>query len=249
MRLEKLDIFRWIAIILMVIFHLNYSLVNIFGNDIINFSENFWFIIWKIAALLFIFIWGISFFLAENKYWKQINSRYLKVSVILWIIASGITISTHLFFPEQYIKFWIIHFFALSFLLLLFFRKLKYYNVLLWVLTIITGVLFTWDIQNQYLYFLWFTYPWFSSADFYPILPYFWIILLWYSFTLFLQDNNYLNILALHKQKNKTNIKNIFSYYNKILKILWRIWRYSLVIYLVHQPIIIGIIYLYEYTL
>jgi uncharacterized membrane protein len=43
MRLEKIDIFRGIAIILMVIFHLNYSLVNIFDNNIINFSKEFWF--------------------------------------------------------------------------------------------------------------------------------------------------------------------------------------------------------------
>lgn len=45
MRLEKLDIFRGIAIVLMVLFHLNYSLVYIFGIETLNFSTIFWYII------------------------------------------------------------------------------------------------------------------------------------------------------------------------------------------------------------
>lgn len=130
MRLEKLDILRGIAILLMVVFHLNFSLVNIFNVEILNISESLWFYIWKISALLFIFVSWISFFLAEQKYKNKIILKYLKVSAILWIIALLISLSTYIFFPDLYIRFWIIHFFALSFLLMLFFRKFKYFNLI-----------------------------------------------------------------------------------------------------------------------
>lgn len=234
MRLEKLDILRWIAIILMVIFHLNYSLVHIFKYDVLNFSDTFWFIIWKIAVLLFIFIAGISFFLAENKYGDKIIKKYLKVSLYLWIIAWIISISTYLFSEKLYIRFWIIHFFALSFLLMLLFRRLRYYNILLWIIIIVYGVYFLPIIENKYLYFLWFMYPWFVSSDYYAIFPYFWVMLLGYSFALYLNKIDKLDIFKLKSRKN------IFY------KNLEYLWKKSLIIYLIHQPIIIWFIYLYE---
>ena len=83
MRLEKLDVFRAIAIVLMVIFHVNYSLVYIFNIDILNFSKIFWFIEGKISAFLFIFIAGFSFFLAEKKYKNKIIKKYFKVITLL----------------------------------------------------------------------------------------------------------------------------------------------------------------------
>lgn len=231
MRLEKIDIMRWIAIILMIFFHLNYSLVNIFNIELLNFSEAFWNIIWKFTALLFIFTAWISFFLAELKYEKNIIKKYIKVSIILGIIASFISLSTYLFLPEQYIKFWIIHFFALSFLLMLLFSKFKYYNILFGIIFITYWIFFIPIIKNEYFYFLWFIYPWFKSADFFPIFPYFWVMLFWYSLALFLKNIDKLNIFKLNSRKN------IFY------SILEYSWKKSLIIYIIHQPIILLILY------
>jgi len=233
MRLERLDIIRGIAIFLMVIFHLNYSLVNIFNSQILELPANIWFYIWRISALLFIIIAGISFVLAENKYKIKIIKKYIKVSIFLWIIAFFISLSTLLFFPEQYIRFWIIHFFSLSFLLLLLFRKFKYYNIILWLWIIIYGFYFISIVEVKYLYFLGFVYPWFNSADFYPILPYFWVMLLWYWIWTYLLNNNLLHILRW------SSISNIFK------KFFIYIWKKSLLIYIIHQPIIIGVLYLF----
>ena len=232
MRYEKLDIFRWIAILLMIIFHINYSLSDIFSIDFLNFSEIFRFLLWKIWVLLFISISWISFFLAEKKYWNKIYKKYLKYSIFLWIISFFITLFTYIFFKEQFIAFGILHFFSLSFLLIIFFRKLKYWNFLLGIIIILIPVFFTMETNLHYLFFLWFIYPSFYSADFYPIIPYFWVFLLSYSSSIFLD--------------NKQALWKIFWWkhtwiINKFLKFMW---KNSLVIYLIHQPIIIFIIYL-----
>ncbi len=232
MRYEKLDIFRWIAILLMIIFHINYSLSDIFSIDFLNFSEIFRFLLWKIWVLLFISISWISFFLAEKKYWNKIYKKYLKYSIFLWIISFFLTLFTYIFFKEQFIVFGILHFFALSFLLILFFRKLKYWNFLLGIIIILIPVFFTMETNLHYLFFLWFTYPSFYSADFYPIIPYFWVFLLSYSSSIFIDKKQVL--WKIFWWKHTWIINNFFKF----------MWKNSLIIYLIHQPIIIFIIYL-----
>jgi len=114
----------------MVLFHFNYSLVNIFGIEILNFSEIFWYILGKIAAIGFISIAGMSFFLAGQKYGKKVKEKYWKYSIVLALLSGVISLGTYIFFPEEYIRFGILHFFALSFFLLPFFARFRYWNIL-----------------------------------------------------------------------------------------------------------------------
>lgn len=232
MRYEKLDILRGIAIVLMVLFHLNYILVHIFWIDSLNFSFIFWFFVGKIWALLFIIISGISFFLAEKKYADKVVHKYLKYAFFLWIISFFISLYTYLFLPSQIILFGILHFFCLSFLLILFFRRFGYFNFLFWILIILFPLFFTMKTSSHYLFFLGFLYPWFYSADFYPVFPYFWVFLFSYTSAIFLSEKGFLEIIFWWK------------YSWKITNFLKFIWKNSLLIYLIHLPIIIGIMYL-----
>lgn len=124
MRLERLDILRGLAIVLMILFHLNYSLVHIFDSEILTISESFWYVLGKISALSFIAIAGFSYFLAEKKYAEKTKHKYVRYALILGIFAGMISIVTYVFFPEQFIAFGILHFFAVSFLLLPWITKL-----------------------------------------------------------------------------------------------------------------------------
>ncbi len=234
-RYEYIDVLRGIAIVLMIVFHLNYSLVHIFWIEFLNLSEIFWYILWNISALGFIFISGISFFLAEKKYGKGILKKYWKYSMILVVLAGMISFITYFFFPEEYIRFGILHFFALSFFLLPFFSIFRYLNGLIWISIIIYGVLFIPIVENKYLFFLWFTYPWFSSSDYYPLFPYFWVLLLGYILGLFLQKQGKFSIF--HKVGESNSLEIALEY----------IWKKSLLVYLIHQPIIIAVIGLVDY--
>lgn len=231
MRLERLDILRGIAIILMVLFHLNYTLVNIFHINILNVSVMFWYYLGRVSALWFMSIAGISFFLASKKYEKLIFKKYWIYAVYLSGISALITLGTYILIPEELILFGILHFFALSFFLLPFFRVFWKYNFLI-AGVILFGSTFIPVVQNTWLFPLWFTAPGFWSADYYPIFPYFGVLLLGYSFWIFFEKYNLWKILQQKKELNF--LERILSYAGK----------HSLLIYLMHQPIIIGSLFL-----
>ncbi|MCG0276295.1 MAG: DUF1624 domain-containing protein, partial [Thermosediminibacteraceae bacterium] len=58
-RIVELDLFRGIAIVLMVIFHAVFDLSYYFGMDI-DYTRGFWYYEGKLSALMFMAIAGIS---------------------------------------------------------------------------------------------------------------------------------------------------------------------------------------------
>ena len=166
MRLQWIDTLRCSAIVLMVLFHLNYSLVHIFDLEILNFSESFWFFLGKISALSFIFLAGFSCFLAEQKYGKEVQKKYLRYAVILWCFALLISFFTYFLFPEQFIAFGILHFFALSFLLLPYFTRFWYWLISLAGAIILSGAYFLPVVESALFFPLGFRTADFFSADY-----------------------------------------------------------------------------------
>jgi uncharacterized membrane protein len=232
MRLQKLDILRWFAISLMMLFHLNYSLVEIFHITLLNSYPFFWYLLWKASAILFITIAWLSFALAEKKYWDAVVQKYVKEIFKLLCIALCINIITYFIIPSELIVFWIIHFFTLSFALLLLIYKLKYFNLILGIMCLIIGYNFTKTVTTEYIFFLWFIYPGFYSADFYPLFPYFWYMIFGYIGGLLLYDIKKMHLL--HGER-----RDVLS------RVLSFTWKNSLLLYIIHQPIIIWIIFLY----
>lgn len=234
MRLERVDILRWVAIFLMVLFHLNYSLVHIFWIEFLNFSHLFWFILWRFSALTFIFVAWFSFFLASEKYKGKIYKKYFYYCLQLTWIALWITLFTNFFIPSQFIVFWIIHFFALAFMCMLVFYRFWYINIVFWILFIWLW-LSDFTSQNHFTFFLWFPYAWFTSADYYPLVPYFWYMLLGYSFWKYIFDSGKWELFQIKKQ----------SFISRGFVL---VWKKSLFIYLIHQPIIVGVVYILTKT-
>ena len=61
MRSQKLDALRGIAVISMIAFHTHYILLHLFGYTGIDFPNLFWYILGRVAVIIFIFVAGISF--------------------------------------------------------------------------------------------------------------------------------------------------------------------------------------------
>jgi uncharacterized membrane protein len=220
-RITELDFFRWIALILMVYFHLIWSMSQLYGYDII-YSTWVNFYIGKISAILFILISGIV--VAFGKF-------NLKRFLLLAGVALAISGVSYLYNDQYFIKFGIIHFFALSSLLAVAFKYMnKYILLIIWIVIIRAWPwISTIGTSSDYLFFLWTVSKWFQSADFYPLIPRFGVYLLgmW--------------------------ISKIF--YAKRTNLCWKtfnVWpinfvgRNTLLIYIIHQPIIIFILYVIQ---
>ncbi|MFA7298062.1 MAG: heparan-alpha-glucosaminide N-acetyltransferase [Candidatus Absconditabacterales bacterium] len=217
-RITELDFLRGIALILMIYFHLIWSMKEMFGYDVsYAFGINFY--IGKISAILFILISGIVY---------SFGRFNLKRFLLLAGIAIIISVATYFYSDATFIKFGIIHFFALSSLVALLFSKSnKYLSILIGIGIIVAGFrINTIHMNSDYLFFVGIVSKSFQSADFYPLIPWFGI---------------YLIGMGLSKIFYTTK-QNVFGKTLHFAPIDF-VGRNTLIIYLIHQPIIIGILY------
>jgi uncharacterized membrane protein len=216
-RIIEIDLLRVAAIILMVVFHFVYDLNEFAGVDI-DYDSTFWFSIGKAAALLFIFVSGISSCLGRNSIKRGIK-----------VLGFGLLISivTYFFDPREYIRFGILHFLGISILLSYFLKKLN--KPCLFILSIASVLLGLWANSVSVATFLLlpfgFMYIGFATFDYYPLFPYLSVFIFGIlAYKVFYQKGQ-----SLMKREYRLNKVNFIS-------------KHSLLIYLVHQPIIIGVI-------
>lgn len=218
-RIWEIDIIRFIAIVLMVTFHMIYDL-NEFANVNVEYEFGFWYYIGAISAILFIFVSGISSGFSRNTF-----KRGLKVFGFGMII----TVATYFFDSSQYIRFGILHFLGVSMMLFPLLKRLNnWFLLIIGVFSYIFGkYIETITLKTFLLLPLGFMYGGFVSMDYYPLFPYiayFIVGILCYK-------------LFYYKKKS------LFGFdFNAGL--IQEVGKHSLVIYLLHQPIMLGVFYL-----
>lgn len=237
-RINYIDFFRGIAIINMVIYHLLFDLVNIYGFNYSWFNETPGHIWQQFISWTFIFISGVSMCFSRNSF---------KRGVKLLIISLAITISTNVFMPSMSIKFGVIHFIATAILITslvnIVLKKINVNiknslknNILCMVicfaifLIVKSDILFDISLISKLIlllkdipgmFILGFPDREFYSADYFPILP--WIFLFWSGYFLG-------KIVIMYSYNiNKIDIRE---------NIITKLGRNSLLIYLTHQIVI-----------
>jgi uncharacterized membrane protein len=222
-RIWELDFLRAVAIVLMVIFHFVYDLNEFVGLDI-NYMSGFWYWEGKISALLFMFVAGISSGLSKNTV-----RRGFKV----FGFGMVITLATFIFLREEYVRFGILHF--LGFCMIIF--PLLYW-MKNWMLILVAGLLaFAYIpvqdaiVNTSLLIPIGIMYKGFVSMDYYPLIPYLPVFI----------------IGVLVYKLYYTNKRSLFNFTieNKYISTLS---KNSLMIYLLHQPIILAIIFTMKYV-
>jgi len=215
LRANYLDSLRGIAVIWMVIFHTAYDL-QMFQFVTWDFSTGFWFAFPRVIAFTFLFCVGLSLNYTHR---PRINwDSLIKRSQKLGLAALIISVATYFLFPSNWIYFGTLHcIFAGSILGALLVNKRRLALVLL-ILILICQYALNFDIK------------WVSSLtkrqsmDFIPIYPWFWSILLGILIQPFLSK---LSILQGIKPNRYLNF----------------LGQNSLKIYLIHQPVIFGLIW------
>lgn len=221
-RIFEVDLLRTVAITLMIFFHIVYDL-NEFTGININYKSGFWYWEGRIAALIFIFISGISSGFSRDSF---------KRGVKVLGLGMGITIVTYIVIKEQYIRFGILHLLGTSMILFPLLKRIN--NYILLVISgsiVLISTMFNDILVNTSLLLpLGIMYGGFNTADYYPIIPYLSAFIMGVIVYKAFYSNNQSTFKINYENEFVTNIS-----------------KNSLSIYLIHQPIIVGTILLLRF--
>lgn len=230
-RLRRLDIARGMALIAMAIYHFGWDL-EFFGYLLQgSASQGWWRIFARCIASSFLFLVGFSLVLAHSRAirWQPFMKRLAQVV----LAAAAISLLTWFFLPQGFIFFGILHQIALASLLgLLFIRSPVWLTIALAAAIIATPVYYRADFFNHPA--LW----WVGlssinpiSNDYVPLFPWFGAVLLGIASARIMQATNLLRLLQGGMKPQWLE------------RLLTFIGRHSLIFYLVHQPVLIGLLF------
>jgi len=226
-RFWEVDLLRGFAIINMIFF--NYSVtLSYLGIYHLNLGLTYAILI----ASTFIFISGlcltISYSRVKNKKPKEIYKKFFLRGLKIFGYGILITIITFLTFPKAFVIFGILHFIGISIILGQFFLKFKKLNLLLGLLIIALGIyLLNFRFDFPWLLWLGFVPKNLYTFDYFPILPWFGVTLVGMFFGNILYKDG----------KRRFKIKDLSNL--SVVKLLAFLGRKSLIIYLLHQPLLI----------
>jgi len=237
-RFWEIDLLRGIAIIMMIVFHLLYDLDH-FGAYNLTGHSGFLFYFARATATIFLLLVGISLTLSfsratnRQKTKTKLYRKYLKRGSTIFAWGLVITVLTWLFLREGFVVWGILHLIGISIILAYPLLKFRYWNLLLCLSFMVLG-LFLKNVSVGFPWLLWLglTPNSFYTIDYFPLLPWFGVVLLGVVIGNALYPD-YTRNFKLRDLSQFTGIR-LFTF----------LGRHSLLIYLIHQPVLITVLYL-----
>ena len=227
-RLVLVDALRGFAIVMMVIYHFCFDL-SFFGlADWDFYNDAFWNNFRTLIVSSFLFLVGVSLVLATEKGFNA--RRYWRRLGLLVASAAVVSVGSWLMFAERYIFFGILHFIAVASVIGLLFVRTGVVSLLVGVGLIVTAnsVQLPWFDQPAWQWFGLMTFkP--PTEDYVPLLPWLGVVLL----------GVYAGPYVAQLLQRPTGISN-----TQLTRGLAYGGRHSLLIYLLHQPVLIGALWL-----
>jgi len=219
-RIREIDLLRVLALILMILYHFVYDL-DFFTSAPVQVDSWYWFVEGKISALLFIFLAGVSSGFSHHPLRNALK-------ILSWALI--ITLVTYIAMPESYVRFGILHFLGVIALLYPILQKRSTPFLILYsLLALILGFLFSRTvISGPWLLPLGIYYPGFSTIDIYPLFPY--------------SGVSALGILFYRFKYAPLDMRSSYS----LPPLIEKMSKHSLLIYLIHQPILLSILFVVQ---
>jgi len=236
---QIIDIARGCAIALMFIYHFCFDLTY-FGFTAFHFNTDpFWLNFRTIIVSCFLFVMGISLALATNK--KLHLNRYLRRLSVIVAYAILVSTSSYIMYPNSMIFFGILHFVALASILGILFTPLYWLNLVLGISFILFSNTFQFKLFDlPYLQWIGLMTHKPITEDYVSLLPWFGVVLI----GLFFGKLVFIESKSGFSKKCKEWSTNVL-----IARILAFGGKHSLHIYILHQPIFIGLLYIIDISI
>lgn len=223
LRYWEIDLLRGVAIIGMVIYHFFFDLYYLDTALPVDPFSLPLILLARLTAIIFLFLVGFSFSLSQQKLSQQsflvFYRSNLHRAVKVLLAASIVTLATFLIAPDLTVRFGILHLIAFSLLLL---PLLSLIQKRLWLLPLSLSLIIIGLLPKSS--------PAVSSFDYFPLVPWFGVVLLGF-------------ILAQNYPQKRAAL---FAQQPPLISPLTTLSRHSLAIYLLHQPILFGILLLFK---
>jgi uncharacterized membrane protein len=236
-RFFEIDAVKGVAVILMVVFHLLFDLDFLAGYRF-DLSSGVWLLVGRSAAVLFLLFVGVNLTISRSRAVQKglggnaLFVKYLKRGAWIFLLGLLITAATFLLFPRETIWFGVLHLIGVSVILAYPFLRFKWLNAALGTAVIATG-LWLWNLS--------FPFPWllplgfqpagFVSFDYFPILPAFGVVLLGIA----------LGNVAYKGGARRWAARFPDLHFPRFRALEW-MGRHSLLVYFVHQPVLIALV-------
>ncbi len=231
-RFWEIDCLRGVAIVMMVSYHLAWDLAFV-GLADIDVVRGGWLVFQRATATIFLLLVGVSLQLSgtrarlaqrsQRAVWRrQIRRGFtvlgwgMMVSLITWIVLR-----------EAFVRFGILHLIGVSLLLASPFLALGVWNLVLGAgLIVVGGALQTVTVDGPWLLWLGLRPADFATVDYYPLLPWFGVVLIGLGLGQLLY-RDYVRQIALPDLAGAAPVR-----------LLRWLGQHALAIYLLHQPVL-----------
>jgi uncharacterized membrane protein len=229
-RYHEIDTARGIAVLMMVLFHTLFDL-NYFQIFIIQVYDGFWRYFAFATATLFLLIVGISLTISRSRAVSKISGHQLTLKFVsrgagIFLLGILVTAGTWLYIREGFIVFGILHLIGISIMISPLFFRFKKFNLVLGLLFIAIGSILANVNGPVWLLPLGIHPATFWSVDYEPLFPWYGIVLIGLGLGEYLYPEG----------KRRFALPRIPVFFEQPFAFLG---RHSLIVYLVHQPLII----------
>jgi uncharacterized membrane protein len=230
-RFWEIDFARGVAVAMMIVFHLLFDLWYFKGISV-AIDSGFWLIFARATLAMFLLLAGISLSLSYSRTKdrlkpSQLALKYIKRGSRIFLYGLIITAVTFIAFPQNAIWFGVLHLIGLSIILAIPLLARRRLNLFIGLMLIVFGsCLAAFTAKFPWLLWLGLAPQNFYTFDYVPILPWFGVVLV----------GIFLGKSLFGSKKQRKQLAHTEH-------ICW-LGRHSLLIYLLHQFLLVGLILL-----